>query len=91
MFRSVFLRKMIFMVLVALCASALLSATLFRYAANAVTKQNEETLLIEKAHALSDFLNTHLQQEEMIERGQNGAMAALEEKEEERNNRMCLW
>ena len=64
MFRSVFLRKMIFMVLVALCASALLSATLFRYAANAVTKQNEETLLIEKAHALSDFLNTHLQQEE---------------------------
>ena len=64
MFRSVFLRKMVFLVLVALCASALLSATLFRYAANAVTKQNEETLLIDKAHALSEFLNTHLQQEE---------------------------
>ena len=51
---------------------------------------DEEELQISIEHAksmerIAKKKVAHLQQEEMIERGQNGAMAALEEKEEERN------
>ena len=50
---------------------------------------DEEELQISIEHAksmerIAKKKVAHLQQEEMIERGQNGAMAALEEKEEER-------
>lgn len=61
MFRSVFLRKMILMVLIALCASALLSATLFSFGANAISRQNQEELLIDKGYAMSSFLTDYLQ------------------------------
>ncbi len=53
---------------------------------------DEEELQISIEHAKSmervaKKKVAHLQQEEMIERGQNGAMAALEEKEEEREDK----
>ncbi|MBR3033328.1 MAG: HAMP domain-containing protein [Clostridiales bacterium] len=65
MFRSIFLRKMIFLVLVALCASALLSATLFNYAAGEVFRDNSEELLIEKARSMADFLEKQAEPERM--------------------------
>ena len=63
MFRSLFLRKMIFLVLVALCASALLSATLFNYAAGEVSKDNTEELMIDKARSMSSFFRTYIEQD----------------------------
>ena len=53
---------------------------------------DEEELQISIEHAksmerIAKKKVAHLQQEEMIERGQNGAMAALEEKEEEREDK----
>ncbi len=56
MFRSVFLRKMVLLVLGALVASALLSAFLFRMAANAQLQTNAESDMIDKAKALSSYL-----------------------------------
>ena len=56
MFRSLFLRKMIFLVLVALCASALLSAALFNYAAGEVTRDTSEEIIIDKARSMASFL-----------------------------------
>lgn len=64
MFRSVFLRKMILMVLIALCASALLSATLFNFGANVVSRKNQEELMIDKGYAMSDFLEGYLESNE---------------------------
>ena len=61
MFRSIFLRKMIFLVLVALCASALLSATLFNYAAGEVSRDNSEELMIDKARSMADFLSDYVE------------------------------
>ncbi len=61
MFRSIFLRKMIFLVLVALCASALLSATLFNYAAGEVSRDNSEELMIEKASSMASFLSSYVE------------------------------
>ena len=61
MFRSIFLRKMIFLVLVALCASALLSATLFNYAAGEVSRDNSEELMIEKASSMASFLSNYVE------------------------------
>lgn len=66
MFRSLFLRKMIFLVLVALCASALLSATLFNYAAGEVSKDNTEELMIDKARSMSSFLRDYIAQDQTI-------------------------
>ena len=57
MFRSLFLRKMIFLVLVALCASALLSATLFNYAANEVSRDNSQEMVIDQARSMADVLS----------------------------------
>jgi len=56
---------------------------------------DEEELQISIEHAksmerIAKKKVAHLQQEEMIERGQNGAMAALEEKEEERKEEKDL-
>ncbi|MBO7565438.1 MAG: HAMP domain-containing protein [Clostridiales bacterium] len=59
MFRSLFLRKMIFLVLVALCASALLSATLFNYAANEVSRDNSQEMVIEQARAMASILSEY--------------------------------
>ena len=56
---------MIFLVLVALCASALLSATLFNYAAGEVFRDNSEELLIEKARSMADFLEKQAEPERM--------------------------
>ena len=56
MFRSLFLRKMIFLVLVALCASALLSAALFNYAAGEVSRDTSEEIIIDKARSMASFL-----------------------------------
>jgi len=61
MFRSVFLRKMIFLVLVALCASALISATLYNYAATEVTKNRIEEQSIDQARALASYLANSVQ------------------------------
>ena len=63
MFRSVFLRKMVFLVLVALCASALLSATLFTLGANEMLKTNTEDKLISKAQAMSLFVSEYITNE----------------------------
>jgi len=60
MFRSLFLRKMIFLVLVALCASALLSATLFNYAANEVSRDNSQEMVIDQARAMASVLSEHV-------------------------------
>ncbi|MBO4474352.1 MAG: HAMP domain-containing protein [Clostridiales bacterium] len=60
MFRSVFLRKMIFLVLVALCASALISATLFNYAETEIERNSAEEHSIEQAKALSSYLSSYL-------------------------------
>jgi len=60
MFRSVFLRKMVALVLVALCASALLSAFFFSLAANASYRSQTEDEMIEKASSLSTFLSSYL-------------------------------
>ncbi len=61
MFRSLFLRKMIFLVLVALCASALLSATLFNYAANEVSRDNSQEMVIDQARAMASVLSEHVE------------------------------
>ena len=60
MFRSVFLRKMVTLVLVALCSSALLSAFLFSLAANASYRVTTENAMIDKATSLSAFLTSYL-------------------------------
>ena len=60
MFRSVFLRKMIFLVLVALCASALISATLFNYAQTEISRNMAEEHSIDQARALSSYLSNYL-------------------------------
>ena len=60
MFRSVFLRKMVFLVLVALCASALLSAMLFSLAANEMIRTDSENVMIDKARSLSGFLSEYI-------------------------------
>ena len=61
MFRSVFLRKMVTLVLVALCLSALLSAFLFTLAANASYRVTTENEMIDKATSLSSFLSSYLE------------------------------
>ncbi len=66
MFRSLFLRKMVFLVLVALCASALLSATLFNYAAGEVSKDNTEEIMIDKARSMAAFLGTYAEQDKTL-------------------------
>lgn len=60
MFRSVFLRKMVTLVLVALCASALLSAFLFSIAANASFRTQSENDMKDKATSLSIFLSSYV-------------------------------
>lgn len=59
MFRSVFLSRMIFMVLIALCASAILSAALFTIAASFTVQTNRSDELINKAAALSETLSDY--------------------------------
>lgn len=66
MFRSLFLRKMVFLVLVALCASALLSATLFYYAAGEVSKDNTEEIMIDKARSMASFLGSYADQDKTL-------------------------
>ena len=66
MFRSLFLRKMVFLVLVALCASALLSATLFNYAAGEVSKDNTEEIMIDKARSMASFLGSYADQDKTL-------------------------
>ncbi len=66
MFRSLFLRKMVFLVLVALCASALLSAALFNYAAGEVSKDNTEEIIIDKARSMAAFLGTYAEQDKTL-------------------------
>lgn len=63
MFRSVFLRKMVLLVLGALCASALLSAFLFRMAANTKLQGEAENALIDKAKSVSAFLTNTILEE----------------------------
>ena len=62
MFRSFFLRKMILMVLIALCASALLSATLFNIGVNVSSQNNAENLLIDKGYSMSGFLSSYIEE-----------------------------
>ncbi len=62
MFRSFFLRKMILMVLIALCASALLSATLFNIGANVSSQNTAENLLIDKGYSMSGFLSSYIEE-----------------------------
>jgi len=52
---------MIFLVLVALCASALISATLYNYAATEVTKNRIEEQSIDQARALASYLANSVQ------------------------------
>ena len=66
MFRSLFLRKMVFLVLVALCASALLSAALFNYAAGEVSKDNTEEIMIDKARSMASFLGSYADQDKTL-------------------------
>ena len=54
---------MIFLVLVALCASALISATLFNYAANEVSRVSVENATIDQAQAMSARLSANLEKE----------------------------
>ena len=60
MFRSLFLRKMIFLVLVALFASALLSSALFNLAAIELSKDNSQEIMIDKARSMASFLGDQL-------------------------------
>lgn len=70
MFRSVFLRKMILMVLIALCASALLSATLFNIGMNAISRNNAEEVLIDKGYSMSDLLSEYVGQKNIATKGE---------------------
>ena len=60
MYRSLFLRKMIFLVLVALFASALLSSALFNLAANEISKDNEQEVMIDKARSMASYLGDQI-------------------------------
>ncbi|MBO4688483.1 MAG: HAMP domain-containing protein [Clostridiales bacterium] len=51
---------MIFLVLVALCASALISATLFNYAQTEISRNMAEEHSIDQARALSSYLSNYL-------------------------------
>ncbi|MBO4926819.1 MAG: HAMP domain-containing protein [Clostridiales bacterium] len=54
---------MILLVLVALFASALLSATLFNYAANEITRISSEDVMIDKARSMASFLSAYADDE----------------------------